>query len=136
MHARHSDGSAGDADYGKIGDSYSRYRQPEPRIAEYINHFLGAARSVLNIGAGAGSYEPLDRDVTAIEPSASMRGQRPSHLSAAIDAVAERLPFLDFSFDAAMATFTVHQWSDFRAGLREMRRAVIPGADVHAPLFS
>jgi SAM-dependent methyltransferase len=77
---------------------------------------------VINVGAGAGSYEPTDREVTAIEPSASMRGQRPANLSRAIDAVAEALPFPDDSFDAAMATITLHQWGDPDRGLREMRR--------------
>jgi hypothetical protein len=122
MTPRLADGSAGDADYGTIGHGYSRYRQPEPRIAALINKFLGRASKILNVGAGAGSYEPIDRQVTAIEPSASMRAQRPSHLSVAIDAVAEQLPFPDEHFDAAMATFTVHQWSDLRVGLSEMRR--------------
>jgi ubiquinone/menaquinone biosynthesis C-methylase UbiE len=119
---RASDGSAGDADYGTIGTGYARYRQPEPRIAAVINQALGDVRRVLNVGAGAGSYEPRDRDVTAIEPSASMRAQRPPHLPAAIDAVAERIPFPDGHFDASMTTFSVHQWPDLNAGLREMRR--------------
>ena len=118
----HADGSAGDADYGTVGEGYARYRQPEPRISCYIEKALGAAQTVLNVGAGAGSYEPLDRVVTAIEPSASMRAQRPPHLPTAIDAVAERIPFPDGYFDASMATFTIHQWSDLRAGLSEMRR--------------
>ncbi len=119
---RHADGSAGDADYGRIGGGYARYRQPDPRIACVINEALGNARTVLNVGAGAGSYEPADRTVIAVEPSAAMRGQRPAHLARAIDAVAEHLPFADGQFDASMAIFTVHQWSDFRAGLKEMRR--------------
>ncbi|MBV9811514.1 MAG: class I SAM-dependent methyltransferase [Acetobacteraceae bacterium] len=119
---RRQDGSAGDADYGAIGRGYARYRQPEPAIAALIEQALGDARTVLNVGAGAGSYEPADRDVVAVEPSASMRRQRPRHLSPAIDAVAERLPFPDRHFDASMATFTVHQWSDLPAGLGEMRR--------------
>lgn len=122
MTNRHHDGSAGDANYGIIGTDYTSYRQPDPEIAAFIAQALGDARSVLNVGAGAGSYEPHDLEVTAVEPSASMRAQRPSHLPPAIDAVAERLPFADKSFDASMATFTVHQWSDLRAGLREMRR--------------
>ena len=120
-HDRHVDGSAGDANYGVIGANYSHYRQPDPRIAQCIWSALGDAQKVLNVGAGAGSYEPLDRDVTA-EPSASMRSQRPAHLPQAIDATAERLPFADNTFDASMATNTVHQWSDLQAGLREMRR--------------
>jgi SAM-dependent methyltransferase len=122
MSPGHGDGSAGDADYGAIGKDYANYRRPEPRIAGLINEALGTARTVLNVGAGAGSYEPVDREVTAVEPSASMRAQRPSHLKTAIDAVAENLPFPDWHFDAAMGTFTVHQWSDLKAGLREMRR--------------
>ena len=122
MAGRKDDGSAGDANYGTIGKDYSIYRQPEPRIAAFINAALGTARTVLNVGAGAGSYEPSDRDVTAVEPSASMRSQRSAHLSVAIDAVAEKLPFPDSHFDASMATFTVHQWSDLDAGLAEMRR--------------
>jgi len=119
---RHSDGSAGDANYGTIGTGYAGFRQPEPRIAALIEQALGGARTVLNVGAGAGSYEPAGRAVTAVEPSASMRAQRPAHLAAAIDATAENLPFADRQFDAAMATFTVHQWTDLKAGLRELRR--------------
>ena len=119
---RHRDGSAGDVDYGEIGGSYGRYRQPEPVIAAQILEALGDARTVLNVGAGTGSYEPTDREVTAVEPSASMRAQRPAHLNVAIDAVAEDLPFECGSFDASMATVTVHQWSDLEKGLAEMRR--------------
>jgi SAM-dependent methyltransferase len=122
MTIRQQDGSAGDANYGAIGAGYASYRQPEPAIAALIEKALGPARTVLNVGAGAGSYEPRGRDVTAVEPSASMRAQRPAELVAAIDAVAEKLPFPAQYFDAAMATFTVHQWSDLEAGLAEMRR--------------
>lgn len=125
MSDRHADGSAGDADYGRIGGAYSAYRRPDPRIAAYVVAALGDARTVLNVGAGAGSYEPPDRVVTAIEPSESMRAQRPSALSPAIDAVAEDLPFADRSFDAAMTTFSIHQWSDLAAGLRELRRVTV-----------
>lgn len=119
---RSGDGSAGDVDYGEIGSTYARYRQPEPAIAAQILAALGGAGTVLNVGAGAGSYEPTDRKVTAVEPSASMRAQRPAHLPAAIDAVAEDLPFADASFDASLASVTVHQWSDLERGLAEMRR--------------
>lgn len=122
MKERFKDGSAGDANYGDIGKSYSSYRQPEPRIARFINEALGTAQKVLNVGAGAGSYEPMDREITAVEPSESMRRQRPKNLSKAIDAVAENLPFPDKSFDAAMTTFSIHQWSNPEAGLKEMRR--------------
>lgn len=123
MHpARYVDGSAGDADYGEVGKNYSRYRQPDPRIADFINEALGAAQRVINVGSGAGSYEPFDRYVVAVEPSQSMRLQRAAHLPEAIDAVAEHLPFADQSFDAGMATFTVHQWSNLALGLGELRR--------------
>jgi SAM-dependent methyltransferase len=119
---RHDDGSAGDANYGAIGIGYTRFRQPDPRIAAFIYRALGDAATVLNVGAGAGSYEPTDRQVTAVEPSAAMRAQRPPHLPEAIDAVAEHLPFADRTFDAAMATFTIHQWPDLAKGLAEIRR--------------
>ncbi|MGV1756797.1 class I SAM-dependent methyltransferase [Rhizobium sp. A22-96] len=125
MNSRHQDGSAGDANYGVIGTGYTRYRQPDPHIAEFIRQALGDAATVLNVGAGAGSYEPVDRKVTAVEPSASMRAQRPAHLPVAIDGTAESLPFLDQAFDAAMATFTVHQWSNLERGLSEMRRVTL-----------
>ncbi|MFF4010935.1 class I SAM-dependent methyltransferase [Streptomyces sp. NPDC001717] len=122
MSARTEDGSAGDVDYGTIGAGYSSYRRPDRRIAGFIAEALGDAASVLNVGAGAGSYEDAARGVTAVEPSESMRAQRPAHLAPAVDAVAEDLPFADGEFDAAMTLFSVHQWSDVRAGLREMRR--------------
>jgi ubiquinone/menaquinone biosynthesis C-methylase UbiE len=85
-----------------------------------IGRALANARTVVNVGAGAGCYEPADRCVTAIEPSASMRAQWPSALPVAIDAVAEHLPFADNSFDASTATLTVHQWPDLKAGLTEI----------------
>jgi ubiquinone/menaquinone biosynthesis C-methylase UbiE len=119
---RHRDGSAGDANYGVIGERYAHFRRPDSRIAGLIENSLGTAQTVLNVGAGAGSYEPIDRTVIAVEPSQSMRSQRPPHLPTAIGAVAERLPFADASFDASMSTFSVHQWKDLSAGLREMRR--------------
>ncbi|MFI5973377.1 class I SAM-dependent methyltransferase [Streptomyces sp. NPDC051452] len=122
MTTRAVDGSAGDADYNRIGAGYSVHRRPEPRIAALIERALAGARTVVNVGAGAGSYESTAFDVTPVEPSASMRAQRPAHLPPAVDAVAERLPFPDASFDAAMTTFSVHQWSGPTEGLREMRR--------------
>ncbi len=115
-------GSAGDADYRRIASGYRTYRRPEPEFETAIASALGGATTVLNVGAGAGSYEPTDRDVTAVEPSAEMRAQRPADRVPAIDATAERLPFPDDAFDAAMTTFSVHQWHDLDAGLREMRR--------------
>jgi SAM-dependent methyltransferase len=122
MTPRTSDGSAGDADYGTIGTGYRSYRRPEPEFEAAIATALGDARTVVNVGAGAGSYEPRDREVTAVEPSASMRAQRPADLAVAIDATAEHLPFADDAFDAAMTTFSVHQWPDLEAGLAELRR--------------
>ncbi|WP_439693100.1 class I SAM-dependent methyltransferase [Curtobacterium sp. SP.BCo] len=119
---RTTDGSAGDTDYARIGQDYRKYRKPEPSFARAIAKALGDARTVLNVGAGAGSYEPTDRDVTAVEPSASMRAQRPESLVSAIDATAEELPFADDTFDAAMTTFSVHQWGDLERGLGEVRR--------------
>lgn len=119
---QNGDGSAGDADYGRIGVGYTEYRQPEPRILALIEAAFGDTATVVNVGAGAGSYEPTGRRVTPIEPSAAMRAQRPAHLSPAIDAVAESLPFRDDAFDAGLASFTVHQWADLAAGLRELRR--------------
>ncbi|MEU6821093.1 class I SAM-dependent methyltransferase [Streptomyces atriruber] len=97
-------------------------RRPDPRIAGLIARALGDARSVLNVGAGTGSYEIAAHTITAVEPSLAMRAQRPAALATAIDAVAEDLPFADGRFDASMTLFSVHQWSDVEAGLREMRR--------------
>jgi SAM-dependent methyltransferase len=122
MTERGRDGSAGDADYGRIADGYARFRRPDPFIAAAVLEALGPARTVLNVGAGAGSYEPRDRLVTAVEPSASMRAQRPDSLPVAIDESAESLPFADDEFDASMSTFSIHQWKDLAAGLGEMRR--------------
>jgi hypothetical protein len=113
---------AGDFDYEAHGRGYAVRRQPDPRIAAQIHAALGDARTVLNVGAGAGSYEPEDRHVVAVEPSAQMRAQRSRHLAPAIDAAAERLPFDDDAFDAALASMTIHQWSDVEGGLRELRR--------------
>ena len=121
---RTSDGSAGDADHAVIGQEYRRWRRPEPAFARAIVTALGDARTVLNVGAGAGSYEPTDREVTAVEPSAAMRAQRPDTLATAIDATAEDLPFADDTFDAAMTTFSVHQWGDLERGLAEVRRVI------------
>ncbi|MEV0843546.1 MerR family transcriptional regulator [Actinocatenispora sera] len=108
--------------YEVIGSAYPATRRTEPRIAERIWAALGDARTVLNVGAGTGSYEPPDRDVTAVEPSAVMRAQRPAGAAPCVAASAESLPFEDRSFDAAMAVSTVHHWPDPIAGLREMRR--------------
>jgi SAM-dependent methyltransferase len=108
--------------YDTIGAAYTVTRRTEPRIAARVWAALGDARTVLNVGAGTGSYEPPGRDVTAVEPSAVMRAQRPPDAAPCV-AAAESLPFEDQSFDAAMAFSTVHHWQDPIAGLREMRRA-------------
>jgi len=108
--------------YDAIGSTYTVTRRTEPRIAARIWAALGDARTVVNVGAGTGSYEPPDRDVTAVEPSGLMRAQRPAGASPCVAAAAESLPFEDQSFDAAMAVSTIHHWQDPIAGLREMCR--------------
>ena len=112
----------GTIDYDRNAPAYSGNRRADPRIAARVHAALGSSRTVVNVGAGAGSYEPCDRHVIAIEPSAGMRGQRPPELAPAIDACAEALPLDDDSVDAAMAIITIHHWQDPAAGLREMRR--------------
>jgi hypothetical protein len=108
--------------YDTIGVSYTVTRRTEPRIAAQFWDALGDARTVANVGAGTGSYEPHDREVTAVEPSALMRSQRPVGAARCVAALAERLPFADGAFDAAMAFATVHHWQDPIAGLRQMQR--------------
>jgi SAM-dependent methyltransferase len=108
--------------YDTIGATYAVTRRTEPRIAAQVWAALGDARTVLNVGAGTGSYEPPHREVTAVEPSAVMRAQRPAGAPPCVDATAENLPFEDQSFDAAMAVATVHHWRDPIIGLREMQR--------------
>ncbi len=113
---------AGDVDYARHGQGYAGVRRTDPRIAAYVHRALGDARTILNIGAGSGSYEPPDRYVLAIEPSETMRAQRPSHVAPAIHGFAEQLPLDDQSVDASMALATVHQWRNLGKGLRELRR--------------
>jgi len=108
--------------YDTIGATYTVTRRTEPRIAAQVWAALGDARTVLNVGAGTGSYEPPDRHVVAVEPSALMRSQRPPDAAPCLIGSAEHLPFDDQSFDAAMAFATLHHWPDPIAGLREMRR--------------
>jgi SAM-dependent methyltransferase len=110
------------ARYDRIGRTYTTTRGTDPRIAAHIWSALGDARTVVNVGAGTGSYEPPDRDVTAVEPSAVMIAQRPPGAAPAVQASAEALPFAEASFDAAMAVLTIHHWSDFPAGATELRR--------------
>jgi SAM-dependent methyltransferase len=108
--------------YDQIGVTYATTRQADPRIERQILDALGDARSVVNVGAGVGSYEPRDREVVAVEPSAVMIAQRPPGAAPAVQAPAEALPFPDRSFDAALAVLTMHHWSDWRAGAAELRR--------------
>jgi SAM-dependent methyltransferase len=108
--------------YDEIGRGYAAVRVEDPRLARPMWDALGDAQTVANVGAGAGSYEPPDREVIAVEPSAVMIAQRPAEAAPAILAAAESLPFPDASFDAAMAIITLHHWNDLDAGLREMRR--------------
>ena len=109
-------------DYERHGRTYARHRQGDPRIAARIHAALGDAETVLNVGAGGGSYEPEDRWVLAVEPSATMRGQRPPGAAPVVAASAEALPLDDDSVDAAMACVTIHHWDPQAAGLAELRR--------------
>ncbi|HTW19485.1 MAG TPA: methyltransferase domain-containing protein [Mycobacteriales bacterium] len=108
--------------YDTIGTTYTTTRRTDPRIAAQIWAALGDARTVVNVGAGSGSYEPTDRVVLAVEPSEVMRSQRPREAAPSLAAAAEHLPFETGTFDAAMAVSTVHHWQDPIAGLREMKR--------------
>jgi SAM-dependent methyltransferase len=109
-------------EYDRIGAGYTGTRGEDPRIAGAVREALGDARSVLNVGAGTGSYEPRDRPVVAAEPSPVMLAQRPPGSAPVVQAVAEALPFADRSFDAVMGVLTVHHWQDQARGLAEARR--------------
>ncbi|MGA8546143.1 MAG: class I SAM-dependent methyltransferase [Mycobacterium sp.] len=115
-------GSPTDASYDRIGVGYKRFRRPDLRIAARLTSALGDARTVVNVGAGTGSYEPTDRFVVAVEPSQQMVKQRERDAATCIRAAAEHLPFDDQSFVAAMGILTIHHWSDPVAGLREVVR--------------
>ena len=108
--------------YDRIGRRYAQRRRPDPRIAARIARALGDARTVVNVGAGAGSYEPEDRHVVAVEPSEVMIAQRPRQAAPVVRAVAEALPFSNNQFDAALAVLTVHHWTDPKRGVAELRR--------------
>ncbi len=108
--------------YQSIGIGYSAARRPDPRIQRLIIIALGDARSVINVGAGTGNYEPADRRVVAVEPSLAMIAQRRPGSAPVIRAVAEALPFSDQAFDAALATLTLHHWADLESGLTELHR--------------
>jgi len=113
---------AAQAEYDSIGRNYALHRRPDPRIAARLTAALGDASSVLNVGAGSGNYEPSDRHVIAVEPSAVMVLQRAPGAAPAVQARAEALPFADGAFDATMAVLTIHHWSDRARGLAECAR--------------
>lgn len=112
----------GAMDYETLGIGYADKRRPDPRIAARIRRALGDVRSVVNVGAGAGSYEPTDLEVMAVEPSARMIAQRRPDAAPVRQASAEALPFADGAYDAAMAVLTLHHWADWRSGVAQMRR--------------
>ena len=126
--------------YDTIGKGYKGMRTPDPRIAAAIHGALGAAKTVLNVGAGTGSYEPTDRTVTALEPSTEMIQQRPTDAAEVVQGFVENIPFEADQYDAVMAVLTVHHWSDFEAGIKELQRVakkriVILTFDPAAPYF-
>jgi SAM-dependent methyltransferase len=109
-------------EYERIGHGYAGRRRADPRLERAVAAALGDARSVLNVGAGTGSYEPAARKVIAVEPAALMIAQRPAGAAPCVRGYAEKLPFADGAFDASLAVLTIHHWSDWRAGLRELAR--------------
>jgi SAM-dependent methyltransferase len=108
--------------YDSIGQTYAEIRRPDPRLANRIWKALGDARTVVNVGAGSGSYEPPDRNVIAVEPSAVMIAQRGPGAASVVQATAEDLPFANGTFDAAMAVLTLHHWRALDLGLSELTR--------------
>jgi SAM-dependent methyltransferase len=108
--------------YDRIGPGYAARRRTDPRIAAAVDAALGDARTLVNVGAGAGAYESPDRHIIAVEPSPMMIRQRPAGAAPCIRAIAEELPFPDRSFDASLAVLTLHHWTDQGAGLAELRR--------------
>ena len=108
--------------YDDLGRTYAATRRQDPRVAAQIWAALGVGRTLLNVGAGTGSYEPTDRMVVALEPSQEMIGQRARRTDRVVRGIAEQLPFADATFDASLAVLTVHHWSDREAGLSELRR--------------
>ena len=110
------------SDYDEIGEGYDYTRRADPRIARQLRAALGDVESVVNVGAGTGSYEPSDLEVVAVEPSVTMTDQRTGGAAKVVQAKAESLPFEDNSFDAAMAVLSTHHWSAWQVGVREMRR--------------
>lgn len=126
--------------FDKLGVDYTRKRRADPRIAAAIRAALGDADSVVNVGAGAGAYEPTDRRVIAVEPAMTMIRQRAPGAAPVVRAVAAALPFADGAFAAALAILTLHHWPDWRAGVAECRRVardrvVVLTWDPDAPPF-
>src|SRR5262249_38575364 len=113
---------AADPLYDEIGTSYAATRRQDARIAALIWDALGPGPSLLNVGAGTGNYEPVDRDVVAVEPSSAMIAQRRGRSRLVVQGVAEQLPFPTLSFDAGLAVLTVHHWANREMGLAELRR--------------
>jgi len=110
--------------YDVMGRGYERVRRPDPRFEQAISEALGDATTVVNVGAGTGSYEPRDRWVLAVEPSEVMIAQRPAGTAPVIRAQAEHLPLANATVDAGLAVLTIHHWADPEAGLRELLRVV------------
>ena len=108
--------------YDKIGRTYSGHREADPRIAAAIELALDGCASILNVGAGGGSYEPASKSVVALEPSRTMIAQRPEGAAPVVQGIAESLPFRDRSFDAVLGVLTVHHWKDKEKGFSECRR--------------
>ncbi|HEY2213696.1 MAG TPA: class I SAM-dependent methyltransferase, partial [Acidimicrobiales bacterium] len=108
--------------YDRIGVGYTSFRQPDPRIGAQIWQAIGDARRIVNVGAGTGSYELGDRNMIAVEPSATMIKQRPPDAPPVVQAAAEHLPFPDRHFEVGLALLTIHHWEDMDAGLAELRR--------------
>jgi SAM-dependent methyltransferase len=121
MSGARSSGPMG-ARYDAIGIGYAAHRRPDPRWMVVIHGALDGMDSVVDVGAGAGSYEPRDRRVVAVDPSRTMLAQREAAMPPAVQGVAEALPFADATFDAALAVLTTHHWTDAAAGLAELRR--------------
>jgi SAM-dependent methyltransferase len=126
--------------YDEIGSGYRGYRRPDPRIAAAIKRVLGDVDTVLNVGAGAGSYEPEDRAVVAVEPALAMIRQRKEGSAPVVQASATHLPFRDAAFAGALAVLTIHHWPDRRLGLAELarvarRRVILLTWDPAAPDF-
>ncbi|MBL6927867.1 MAG: class I SAM-dependent methyltransferase [Rhodospirillales bacterium] len=117
--------------YNNIGVDYAKLRKPDPRLIELICAQIIDLNTILNVGAGAGSYEPDDKNLIALEPSWRMISQRPAHAAPSVCGIAESLPFQDNSFDGGLALLTLHHWSDIDRGLNELKRVVTKRLVIH-----